>query len=124
MIDELHVTSPVLVFVDVDTRIAPVVAALNRIDGLRTRASCEATGHDWHPYVMVTWLTPGAAEALAALIARWHDAGNYLAAEYMASAQTVTLDDYRPQNASATLVIHREWLDRFIAFVEADLEVK
>lgn len=49
-----QITIPVLA--DVDVGIAPLVAYLNAIPGVRTHTSCQG-GKTYRPYVMVSWDT-------------------------------------------------------------------
>lgn len=62
-----HETKPILVWADVDIGVLPIVWDLNRIEGVRTLASCEATGRSYAPYVMAAW----PSEKLAIILKRY-----------------------------------------------------
>jgi hypothetical protein len=58
----MHITEPVLVWVDVDVGIAWLVRYLNRWHDIRTHASCQGTtqeGGVTPAHVMVTWNEDG-----------------------------------------------------------------
>jgi hypothetical protein len=66
-----HKQIPVSVTVDVDEGIAPLVAYLNTIPGVRTHASCQGTigeggSHPYRPQVLVTWSDASTFSRLAA----------------------------------------------------------
>lgn len=122
---------PVAVVVDVDANIATLVAVLNRIQGMRTYYSCEATGRTFKPYIGIGWTSCKATEVLSKMIADWHDAGidctcgpadeidghgHYVPVEAGNTAQTVTLDDFRGHANSAELRVHSDYLPEFSAY--------
>ncbi len=59
-------TTPTAVLVDVDAGIAPLVAALNTVPGIRTYASCQGhrLGVEKRAYVMLGWREPADFEEL------------------------------------------------------------
>jgi len=68
----IHATEPVLVWVDIDKEIVPVVKYLNSIPGVRTHASCQGTIGEGgpNPYraqVMTSWPSQEVFEHFCAL---------------------------------------------------------
>jgi len=66
---EPHLTIPVLVWADIDIGVAKIVADLNRIDGVRTHASCQGTigegGPEPYPArIMVSWENDNALDRI------------------------------------------------------------
>ncbi len=103
-------TTPVQVWVDVDSGIAPLVRALNGIDGLRTHASCQ--GHllsqfDTRAYVYISWLT----------IAAWEEITKIL--DGLGGQQgDFEFKDFSHDTHSATLLVHQSRLDELTAVLE------
>lgn len=65
-----HQTVPVLVWVDVDIAVAPIVRFLNGIPGIRTHSSCQGTIGEkgpapYGPYVLISWRDDTALEEVS-----------------------------------------------------------